>query len=283
MYKIIDGKKIASEMRLKIREDVNAYVMSSGKNITLAVVMAGDNPASQIYVRNKIKACEETGIKSLAYYLPEDVSQSALDSLLGELAENKNIDGILVQLPLPKHIDTAKSLKIIPEAKDVDGFSEINMGSLCMNKDCLVACTPNGVMKMLEYEGISVSGKNAVVIGRSNIVGKPMAMLLLNASATVTVCHSKTRNINDICKSADIIVAAVGKAKFLTEDMVKDGAVVIDVGMNRDENGMLCGDADFENVKEKCSYITPVPGGVGPMTITMLMYNTYMSALRSTK
>ena len=280
MYKIIDGKKIASEMRLKIREDVNAYVMSSGKNITLAVVIAGDNPASQIYVRNKIKACEETGIKSLAYYLPEDVSQSALDSLLGELAENKNIDGILVQLPLPKHIDTAKSLKIIPEAKDVDGFSEINMGSLCMNKDCLVACTPNGVMKMLEYEGIEVNGKRAVVLGRSNIVGKPMAMLLLNADATVTVCHSKTHNLEEECRRADILVAAVGRAKFVKQEMVKEGAVVIDVGMNRDENGKLCGDVDFENVKDKCSYITPVPGGVGPMTITMLLYNTYCAAVR---
>ena len=278
MYKIIDGKKIASEMRLKIREDVNAYVMSSGKNITLAVVIAGDNPASQIYVRNKIKACEETGIKSLAYYLPEDVSQSALDSLLGELAENKNIDGILVQLPLPKHIDTAKSLKIIPEAKDVDGFSEINMGSLCMNKDCLVACTPNGVMKMLEYEGIEVNGKRAVVLGRSNIVGKPMAMLLLNADATVTVCHSKTHNLEEECRRADILVAAVGRAKFVKQEMVKEGAVVIDVGMNRDENGKLCGDVDFENVKDKCSYITPVPGGVGLMTRAMLMQNTGRAA-----
>jgi methylenetetrahydrofolate dehydrogenase (NADP+)/methenyltetrahydrofolate cyclohydrolase len=198
-----------------------------------------------------------------------------------QLVANDKIHGILVQLPLPAHLDSQAVLKLIPKAKDVDGFCEENIGSLCINKDCLVACTPNGVMKMLEREGISVKGKNAVVVGRSNIVGKPMAMLLLNADATVTVCHSKTQNLKEICRNADILVAAIGKAKFITSDMVKNGAVVIDVGMNRDENGKLCGDVDFENVKEKCSFITPVPGGVGPMTITMLLYNTYVSAERS--
>ena len=281
MYKLIDGKKISAEIRANIKNDVSAYTNSTGKTISLAVVLVGDNPASQIYVRNKIKACEEVGIKSLSYYLPEDTQQATLDELLVELSKDDKVNGILVQLPLPKHIDAEKSLKLIPQEKDVDGFSAINVGNLCMNTESLVACTPNGVMKMLEHEGISVKGKNAVVLGRSNIVGKPMAMLLLNADATVTVCHSKTKNLKEVCNKADILVAAVGKTKFITADMVKDGAVVIDVGMNRDEQGKLCGDVDFENVKDKCSYITPVPGGVGPMTITMLMYNTYLSAIRS--
>ena len=204
-----------------------------------------------------------------------------MEELIKSLAVDNKINGILVQLPLPGHLDSKKILELIPYAKDVDGFSAENIGRLCMNEPCLVACTPNGVMKMFESEGISLSGKNAVVIGRSNIVGKPMAMLLTNANATVTLCHSKTADLKEKCLSADIVVAAIGKAKFITADMIKQGAVVIDVGMNRDENGKLCGDVDFENVKEKCSYITPVPGGVGPMTITMLMYNTYLSAKRS--
>lgn len=187
----------------------------------------------------------------------------------------------MVQLPLPAHIDAQKVLRLIPKEKDVDGFSAENIGNLCMNEECLVACTPNGVMKMLEREGISLKGKNAVVLGRSNIVGKPMAMLLLNADATVTVCHSKTQNLKEICANADILVAAIGKPQFVTADMVKDGAVVVDVGINRDANGKLCGDVDFESVKDKCSFITPVPGGVGPMTITMLMYNTVIAAERS--
>ena len=200
---------------------------------------------------------------------------------MGGLAADPAIHGILVQLPLPAGLDAQKILSLIPVEKDVDGFSESNIGSLCLNNNCLVACTPNGVMKMLDREGIQIKGKNAVVVGRSNIVGKPMAMLLLNADATVTVCHSKTRNLKEICSSADILVAAIGRAKYITADMVKDDAVVIDVGMNRDENGKLCGDVDFENVKDKCSYITPVPGGVGPMTITMLLYNTLAAAQRS--
>lgn len=281
MFKLIDGKAHSCAIRAEIKQRVLAFKEQKGTDVGLAVVLVGNNPASQIYVRNKIKACEETGIKSFAYYLPEEATQIQVEELLQELVENKAIHGILVQLPLPSHLDAQKILKLIPKAKDVDGFCEENMGSLCMKEDCLVACTPNGVMKMLEREGIETKGKNAVVIGRSNIVGKPMAMLLLNADATVTVCHSRTQNLKDVCANADILVAAIGKAKFVTSDMVKQGAVVIDVGMDRDENGKLCGDVDFESVKEKCSYITPVPGGVGPMTITMLMYNTITAAERS--
>lgn len=281
MYKIIDGKKLAHAMRADIREKIAAYKESAGREIGLAVVLVGEDPASQVYVRNKIKACEEVGIKSFAYYLDKDTAQARVEELIKSLAVDNKINGILVQLPLPPHLDAKKILELIPYSKDVDGFSAENTGKLSMNEPCLVACTPNGVMKMFESEDISLSGKSAVVIGRSNIVGKPMAMLLTNADATVTLCHSKTKNLKEICASADVIVAAAGKAKFVTADMVKDGAVVIDVGMDRDESGKLCGDVDFENVKEKCSYITPVPGGVGPMTITMLMYNTYLSAARS--
>lgn len=283
MYKLIDGKAHSASIRGEIRNRVTAFKQSAGKEVGLAVVLVGSDPASQVYVRNKIKGCEEVGIKSYAYYLPEDASQKQVEELVCELVENTAIHGILVQLPLPKHLDAEKILKLIPESKDVDGFCEENIGNLCMNRSCLVACTPNGVMKMLEREGIALRGKNAVVIGRSNIVGKPMAMLLLNADATVTVCHSKTANLKEICRGADILVAAIGRAKFVTADMVKDGAVVVDVGMNRDENGKLCGDVDFEKVKEKCTYITPVPGGVGPMTITMLLYNTVTAAERSEK
>lgn len=281
MFKLIDGKAHSAAIRCEIKERVTAFKTERGIDVGLAVVLVGNNPASQIYVRNKIKACEETGIKSFAYYLPEEATQKQVEELIEELVENTAIHGILVQLPLPAHLDAQKVLKLIPKAKDVDGFCEENMGSLCMKEDCLVACTPNGVMKMLEREGIETKGKNAVVIGRSNIVGKPMAMLLLNADATVTICHSRTQNLKEICANADILVAAIGKAKFVTADMVKQGAVVIDVGMDRDENGKLCGDVDFDGVKDKCSYITPVPGGVGPMTITMLMYNTITAAERS--
>ena len=281
MYKVIDGKALAENLRSDLKKNISEYKNKYGEDIGLAVVLVGNNPASQVYVRNKIKACEEVGVKSYAYYLPEETQQTELEDLLYSLAEDKNIHGILVQLPLPKQLNAESALKIIPFVKDVDGFSAENVGKLSQNAQCLVACTPNGVMKILESENISVRGKKAVVIGRSDIVGKPMAMLLLNADATVTVCHSKTQNLKEECLQADILVAAVGKAKFVTADMVKQGAVVIDVGMNRDENGKLCGDVDFDAVKEKCSYITPVPKGVGPMTITMLMYNTYIAALRS--
>ncbi|MCD8372291.1 MAG: bifunctional methylenetetrahydrofolate dehydrogenase/methenyltetrahydrofolate cyclohydrolase FolD [Clostridia bacterium] len=281
MYKIIDGKALAAKMRAEIKLNVQSFKDKSGKSIGLAVVLVGDDSASQVYVRNKIKACEEVGIKSYSYRLDKDTPQDKVEELVKSLASDKNVNGILVQLPLPAHLDSKKILSLIPYEKDVDGFCAENIGRLCMNEDCLVACTPNGVMQMFASEGIDLKGKNAVVVGRSNIVGKPMAMLLTNADATVTLCHSKTKNLKEKCLEADILVAAIGKAKFITADMVKEGAVVIDVGMDRDENGKLCGDVDFENVKEKCSFITPVPGGVGPMTITMLMYNTYLAAVRS--
>lgn len=280
MYKLIDGKTHSAEIRKEIAERVKNFKEKTGKEVGLAVVLVGENQASQVYVRNKIKGCEEVGIKSSAYYLPADSTQKQVENLVAGLVEDKSINGILVQLPLPPHLDSKSVLALIPKEKDVDGFCEENIGSLCMNEQCLVACTPNGIMKMLERENICVKGKNAVVIGRSNIVGKPMAMLLLNADATVTVCHSKTVGLKKICSEADILVAAIGKAKFVTADYVKDGAVVIDVGMDRDENGKLCGDVDFDGVKDKCSYITPVPGGVGPMTVTMLLYNTITAAER---
>ncbi len=278
---LIDGKALAAKMRARLKTQVDAFRAERGAEIGLAVVLVGDDPASQVYVRNKIKACEEVGIRSYSYKLPEETSEEELASLLDELVKAKNVHGILVQLPLPKHLDERKILRLIPPAKDVDGFCAENLGNLAMNRETIVSCTPFGVMKMLEEYGIDPKGKRAVVLGRSNIVGKPMAMLLLNADATVTVCHSKTRNLNKICAEADILVVAIGKAKFVTADMVKEGAVVIDVGMDRDENGKLCGDVDFEAVKNKAAFITPVPGGVGPMTITMLLYNTVVAASRS--
>ena len=281
MYKIIDGKALAADMRAEIKHSVELYRNEYGRDVGLAVVMVGENSASAIYVRNKIKACEEVGIKSFAYYLPQDISQEQLKEHIKALVTDDKIDGILVQLPLPDHICADEILRLIPAEKDVDGFCEENIGKLCLGEKSIVSCTPNGVMKMLERYNIPVAGKRAVVVGRSAIVGKPMAMLLLNADATVTVCHSKTVNLKEECLNADILVVAVGRAKKITADMVKEGAVVIDIGMNRDKNGKLCGDVDYEKVKEKCSYITPVPGGVGPMTITMLMYNTYNAAIRS--
>lgn len=269
--KIIDGKAIASELRAELKLKIEQSAEKPG----LAVIIVGEDPASQIYVRNKIKACGELGIRSYAYELPALTSQEELEALLDKLAADNAVDGILLQLPLPKHLDSEAASKHIPFEKDVDGFSAENLGLLMQHKEDIAACTPLGVMKLLEKEGIDPTGKYAVILGRSETVGKPMAMLLLNANATVTVCHSKTQNLQAICAQADILISAVGKAKFVTADMVKEGAVVIDVGMNRDENGKLCGDVDFDSVKEKVSYITPVPGGVGPMTITMLMYNTY--------
>ena len=277
----IDGKELAAKLREGIREDVQRFKRERGKEIGLAVVLVGEDPASQVYVRNKIKACEEVGIRSYSYHLPAETEQAQLAALVNELVGDEKIHGILVQLPLPKHLDAESILKRIPPEKDVDGFCAENVGNLAMNRTALVACTPFGVMKMLEAYGIDPRGKSAVVLGRSNIVGKPMAMLLLNADATVTVCHSKTKDLAAVCAGADILVVAIGRAKFVTADMVKPGAVVIDVGMDRDENGKLCGDVDYEAVKDKASYITPVPGGVGPMTITMLLYNTVLAAQRS--
>lgn len=277
----IDGKELAAKLREGIREDVQRFKRERGKEIGLAVVLVGEDPASQVYVRNKIKACEEVGIRSYSYHLPAETEQAQLAALVDELVGDEKIHGILVQLPLPKHLNAESILKRIPPEKDVDGFCAENVGNLAMNRTALVACTPFGVMKMLEAYGIDPRGKSAVVLGRSNIVGKPMAMLLLNADATVTVCHSKTKDLAAVCAGADILVVAIGRAKFVTADMVKPGAVVIDVGMDRDENGKLCGDVDYEAVKDKASYITPVPGGVGPMTITMLLYNTVLAAQRS--
>ena len=281
MSTIIDGKALAAKMRADIKTRAAHYMAERGKEIGLAVVLVGEDPASQGYVRNKIKACEEVGIKSFSYHLPAETTQDQLCGLIDELAGADNVQGILVQLPLPGHIDERAVLRRIPTEKDVDGFSAENVGNLAMNRETIAACTPYGVMKMLEAYGIDPKGKSAVVLGRSNIVGKPMAMLLLNADATVTVCHSKTKNLKEVCAGADILVVAIGRAKFVTEDMVKEGAVVIDVGMDRDENGKLCGDVDFEGAKNKASYITPVPGGVGPMTITMLLYNTVLTASRN--
>lgn len=274
--KIIDGKALATKLRGELREKLE----KSGKEVGLAVVIVGDDPASKIYVRNKVKACAEVGIRSYAYELPADVDQEDLEGLLGQLGSDERIHGILLQLPLPKRLDAAAALKKIPHEKDVDGFSAENLGKLALHEESVAACTPLGIMKILESEGISPAGKHAVVLGRSATVGKPMALLLLNADATVTICHSKTKDLKEICRRADILISAVGKPEFVTSDMVKEGAVVIDVGINRDENGKLCGDVDYENVKDKASYITPVPGGVGPMTITMLLYNTCLSVLK---
>ena len=271
---IIDGKAVATKLRLQLKEKIELEQKQNG----LAVVIVGEDPASKIYVRNKIKACEEVGIQSYSYELPGDCGQEEVEKLLESLAKDDKIHGILLQLPLPKGYDTESALKKIPFEKDVDGFSERNLGLLALHKEKMVACTPLGVMKLLEAEGVQIAGKHAVILGRSDTVGKPMAMLLLNADATVTVCHSKTKNIKQICLQADILVAAIGKAKFVKEDMVKEGAIVIDVGINRDEDGKLCGDVDFESVKQKASLITPVPGGVGPMTIAMLMQNTCLAA-----
>ena len=274
--KIIDGKAWAAVLRAELKEKIEKNEKKPG----LAVVIVGEDPASRIYVRNKIKACEELGVRSYAYELPAQTTQVELENLLDELAIQDFVDGILLQLPLPAHLDSEAASAHIPFEKDVDGFSAKNLGLLIQHKEHAVACTPLGVMKLLEKEGIDLTGKHAVVLGRSETVGKPMAMLLLNANATVTICHSKTKNLKELCQQADILISAIGKAKFIKEDMVKDGAVVIDVGINRDENGKLCGDVDFENVKGKTSYITPVPGGVGPMTITMLMYNTCLAAYK---
>lgn len=274
--KILDGKAVS----LKVKESVKVRadeLKKFGVEPTLAVVLVGEDKASQTYVRAKEKACNEYGIKSVAHRLSENTTQNELLALINVLNLDDSIHGILVQLPLPKHIDTNVVLAAIDPRKDVDGFHAVNVGKLVSGLDGFVPCTPLGVMEILKEYGIDVAGLNAVVIGRSNIVGKPMANLLLNASATVTVTHSKTKNLKEICKNADLIVAAIGKPFFLKADMVKDGAVVVDVGINRLDDGRLVGDVDFEEVAPKCSYITPVPGGVGPMTIAMLLNNTILA------
>ena len=275
--KILDGKAVS----LKVKESVKVRadeLKKFGVEPTLAVVLVGEDKASQTYVKAKEKACNEYGIKSVAHRLSENTTQNELLALINVLNLDDSIHGILVQLPLPKHIDTNVVLAAIDPRKDVDGFHAVNVGKLVSGLDGFVPCTPLGVMEILKEYGIDVAGLNAVVIGRSNIVGKPMANLLLNASATVTVTHSKTKNLKEICKNADLIVAAIGKPFFLKADMVKDGAVVVDVGINRLDDGRLVGDVDFEEVAPKCSYITPVPGGVGPMTIAMLLNNTILAA-----
>ena len=274
IMKLLDGKALAAKMRAEIKEKIEKADIVPG----LAVVIVGEDPASKIYVRNKIKACADVGMRSFSYELPANVSQKELEDLLDTLAADDAIHGILLQLPLPKGLNAESAMARIPTEKDVDGFSAEHIGQLVLNEQRFAACTPSGVMMLLKEAGIELSGKNAVVLGRSDTVGKPMALLLLNESATVTVCHSKTKDIAAICRAADIIVSAVGKVNFVTADMVKEGAVVVDVGINRDANGKLCGDVDFENVSKKASYITPVPGGVGPMTITMLLKNTCIAA-----
>ena len=274
MMKLLDGKALAAKMRAEIKSKIEKADIIPG----LAVVIVGEDPASKIYVRNKIKACAEVGMRSFAYELPESVSQADLEQLLDTLAESKDVHGILLQLPLPKGFNAESAMARIPAHKDVDGFSAENLGLLVLNEQKYAACTPSGVMELLKEANIDLRGKNAVVLGRSDTVGKPMALLLLNANATVTICHSQTRDIVQACQNADILISAVGKAGFVTADMVKDGAVVVDVGINRDANGKLCGDVDFENVSKKASWITPVPGGVGPMTITMLLKNTCIAA-----
>lgn len=274
---LIDGKAISAKVKEEVKNEA-AQLTEKGVIPCLAVILVGDDKASQTYVNSKEKACKACGIRSLKYTLEANTSESALIDLIQSLNENDEVDGILVQLPLPKHIDENKILEKISCEKDVDGFHAINVGRLVSGLDGFVPCTPCGIMRLFKEYDIEVSGKNAVVIGRSNIVGKPMANLLLNANATVTVTHSKTQNLAKITKDADIIVVAIGKPNFLKADMVKNGAVVIDVGINRLENNKLVGDADFENVANKCSFITPVPGGVGPMTIAMLLKNTIKSA-----
>ena len=273
MYNIIDGKLVSQSVKDEIKSEVE-NLSKEGKTVTLAVIIVGDDPASRVYVNNKKKACAYVGFKSEEYALPAETTQEELIALIEELNDREDVNGILCQLPVPKHIDDSAVIAAISVKKDVDAFSSFNVGKIMIGDYDFLPCTPAGVMEMLSYYDISVEGKDCVVIGRSNIVGKPMAMLLLHKNGTVTITHSRTKDLSAVTRRADILVAAVGRAKFVTADMVKDGAVVIDVGMNRDENGKLCGDVDFESVKEKCSYITPVPGGVGPMTIAMLMKNT---------
>lgn len=274
---LIDGKAISAKVKEEVKNEA-AQLTEKGVVPCLAVILVGDDKASQTYVNSKEKACKACGIRSLKYTLEANTGESALIDLIQSLNENDEVDGILVQLPLPKHIDENKILEKISCEKDVDGFHAVNVGRLVSGLDGFVPCTPCGIMRLFKEYGIEVIGKNAVVIGRSNIVGKPMANLLLNANATVTVTHSKTQNLAKITKDADIIVVAIGKPNFLKADMVKNGTVVIDVGINRLENNKLVGDVDFENVANKCSFITPVPGGVGPMTIAMLLKNTIKSA-----
>ncbi len=282
MAKILDGKMLSAKIKEDIRKETES-LKEKGINPGLAVIIVGDDPASRVYVNNKKKACEACGFYSEEHALPADTSEEELLKLIDELNYRKDINGILVQLPLPKGIDSEKVLLSIRPEKDVDAFHPVNVGKIMIGNFDFLPCTPAGVMELIHLTDIDVCGKECVVIGRSNIVGKPQAMLLLHENATVTICHSRTKDLKEVTKRADIIVAAVGKAKFVTADMVKEGAIVIDVGMNRDENGKLCGDVDYESAEPVASAITPVPGGVGPMTIAMLMKNTIKAAILQNK
>lgn len=277
MAQMIDGKKISAEIKEELKEKV-ASLKAQGKEITLAVIQVGNDPASSVYVGNKKKSCEYIGIRSLAYELPEETTESALLELIAELNERSDVHGILVQLPVPKHMDEDKIIKAIAPAKDVDGFHPQSVGALSIGQPGFVSCTPAGIIQLLKRSGIEIEGKECVIVGRSNIVGKPMALLLLRENGTVTICHSRTKDLKEVCKRADILVAAIGKPKFFTHEYVKEGAVVIDVGIHRNENNKLCGDVDYDDVLPYVSAITPVPGGVGPMTIAMLMYNCVQAA-----
>ena len=274
---IINGKELAKKIRLDLKSEVDK-LKNNGINPKLAVIMVGDDKASKVYVKNKSRACEEIGIEYEEFLMEENTSMDQLLNLIENLNNRKDIHGILLQSPVPEHLDINQAFKKIDYRKDVDGFNPINVGKLSIGEDCFISCTPFGVVKMLEEYNIEVQGKNVVIIGRSNIVGKPLIQCMLKKNGTVTVCHSKTKDIKEITSKADILIAALGKAKFVTQDMVKDGAVIIDVGINRNEEGKLVGDVDFENVEKKASYITPVPGGVGPMTIAMLMTNVVKAA-----
>ncbi len=277
MSNIIDGKAVSAQVKQRIKEET-AKLKEQGIDIGLAVVIVGDDPASKVYVRNKKKACEEVGFNSYEYALPAETTEQELLDLVNKLNADDKVNGILVQLPLPKHLDDKVIINNILPEKDVDAFHPVNVGKIMIGDYNFLPCTPAGVMELIASTGTEIQGKECVVIGRSNIVGKPMAMLLLHKSGTVTICHSKTKNLKEVASRADILVAAVGKPKIITADYIKEGAVVIDVGMDRDENGKLCGDVDFENCKDKAGFITPVPGGVGPMTIAMLMQNTLTAA-----
>lgn len=279
--KIINGKEIAAQVRAELKSEIQALKEKTGVTPGLTVVLVGENPASLVYVRNKIKACEEVGINSVQHKLPETTTHEELLGLIRKLNASKEVHGILVQLPLPKQINEEEILEEISPSKDVDGFHPYNVGRLMIGNPVLQPCTPYGVMRLLDSTGVDLSGKDAVVVGRSNIVGKPMAMMLLKRNATVTVCHSKTKDLVERVKKADILVAAIGRAEFIKGEWVKEGAIVIDVGMNRTMEGKLVGDVDFEGASERASFITPVPGGVGPMTIAMLLKNTVVAASRA--
>ncbi|MBR2337558.1 MAG: bifunctional methylenetetrahydrofolate dehydrogenase/methenyltetrahydrofolate cyclohydrolase FolD [Clostridia bacterium] len=279
---IIDGKLVSKTIREELKRKIE-LANSQGVSFKLTVIIVGNDPASEIYVNNKAKGCAEVGILSETVKMPESTTQAELESVISDKVNDDSVTGILVQLPLPKHLDSQSALKLIPPEKDVDGFSDGNVGKLTLFKqDALFSCTPFGMIKLLEYYNIPLCGKHAVVIGRSNIVGKPMSLMLLNKDCTVTVCHSRTPNLADFTKNADILVCAVGKKHLITADMVKDGVVVLDAGINR-VDGKIYGDVDFDGVSQKASYITPVPGGVGPMTITMLLYNTYLAGINDEK